>query len=501
MKNIVIVTVLIILISISNCGEDYYRLLGVRRDATKAQIRSAFKKLSLKYHPDKNKNKKNPEKAKEMFIKIANAYEVLNDDKLRQIYDQHGEEGVKQHQQGGGQQHGGNFQDIFNFFFRGGMGGGFQQNFQEGPEKNYFENTDVLFLKMENLSKLLSRRKIWFVYFFKSKDEGFEGTKQKIVDIASQTYGIFNFGAVNCKDDVEICEDYSVYSTPKVIYFPDSGSDEEEYKGPIEFQAMLKYGAKLMQNFVRVINKDNYNDFLTTHSERYHVLLFTSKKSTSPLFKALSKDFLNRLNFGEIRKSETDLLKTFNVKTFPTLMVITEPESNEVDVFKDELKYDTLKKFFNKYAYKKKQENKNIKVRELNTNTYERLGMCSSNDNKNICLIFFVNKDKLDDNEYKELENIGDKFIDDHVKVFYLNVNKYKGIFNSFNDETINNDNTRAVLVKGKRKKYIAISKDSFINIKDFYNIMDNVISGGGSFKQLKKGLILDENTDNKSDL
>ena len=53
-----------------------------------------------------------------MFIKIANAYEVLNDDKLRKIYDQHGEEGVKQHQQGGGQQHGGNFQDIFNFFFR-----------------------------------------------------------------------------------------------------------------------------------------------------------------------------------------------------------------------------------------------------------------------------------------------------------------------------------------------------------------------------------------------
>ena len=224
MNNIPILTILLILIAFSNCGEDYYRLLGVNRDASKAEIRRAFKKLSLKYHPDKNKNKKNPEKAKEMFIKIANAYEVLNDDKLRQIYDQHGEEGVKQHQQGGGQ-HGGNFQDIFNFFFRGGAGG-FQQNFQEGPEKNYFENTDVLHLKMENLSKLLSRRKIWFVYFFKSKEEGFQDRKQKIIDIASQTYGIFNFGAVNCKEDEEICEDYSVYSTPKLIYFPDSGNDE-----------------------------------------------------------------------------------------------------------------------------------------------------------------------------------------------------------------------------------------------------------------------------------
>ncbi len=139
---------LIICLLIPNifCGEDYYKLLGVQRSASKAEIRRAFKKLSLKYHPDKNKD--NPEKAKAKFIKIANAYEVLNDDKLRKIYDEQGEEGVKQHQQGGGQ-HGGNFQDIFNFFFRG-AGMHFQN--QEGPERNFFENTDVLTLKMDNLS-------------------------------------------------------------------------------------------------------------------------------------------------------------------------------------------------------------------------------------------------------------------------------------------------------------------------------------------------------------
>ena len=502
MKNKIIITIIIILISFSNCGEDYYKILGVSRGASKAEIRRAFKKLSLKYHPDKNKNKKNPEKAKAMFIKIANAYEVLNDDKLRQIYDQHGEEGVKQHQQMGGQQHGGNFRDIFDFFFRGGMNMGGGQNVQEGPERNFFENSDVLQLKMENLSKLLNRRKIWFVYFFRSNEQGFEEKKQKIIDIASQSYGIFHFGAVNCKDDEEICEDYSVYGTSKILYFPDSGQDEEEYKGPIEFQAIFKFGAKLMQNFVRIINKDNFHDFMSTHSELYHVLLFTSKKTTPPLFKALSKDYLNHLSFGEIRQSETELINMFNVTTFPTLMVITESETNQYELFNSELKYDNIKKFLNKYGYKKMQENKNIKVRELNKMTYEKRGMCSSNDNKNICLIFFKNKEKLDDSEYKYLETIGDKFIEDHVKVFYININKYKAIFSSFNPEdNIKFENTVAIIVKGKRKKYIPISKESFENTKDFYNIMDNVLSGGGSFKPLKKGLILDEINDNKSDL
>ena len=488
-KNLLASLIIFFLISpFTICGEDYYKLLGVKRNASKAEIRRAFKKLSLKYHPDKNKD--NPEKAKAKFVKIANAYEVLSDDKLRKIYDEHGEEGVKQHQQGGGQ-HGGNFQDIFDFFFK--RSGMHFQN-QEGPEKNFFENTDVLTLKMENISKLLSRRKIWFVYFFKSKDEGFENRNNKIKEIASQTYGIFNFGAVNCKDDEEICEEYSVYSTPKIVYFPESANDsEEEYKGNIDFQSIFKYGAKLMQNFVRIINKDNYNDFMTTHPERYHVLLFTSKKSTPPLFKSLSKDYLNHLSFGEIRQSETDLIKAFNINQFPTLVVVTDLENNEVDVFKDEIKYDTMKKFLNKYAYKKMEEKKDVKVRELNINVYQKLGMCSSNDNKNICLIFFINKEKPENDELKKLEILGNKYKDDHMI-------KYKSIFKSFenNDIKINENNIYAAIVKGKRKKYIAITKDENNNLN---NIMENILSGGGNFKLLKKGLIFEDNVDKVNEL
>ena len=54
-----------------------------------------------------------------------------------------------------------------------------------------------------------------------------------------------------------------------------------------------------------------------------------------------------------------------------------------------------IKKFLNKYAYKKMEEKKDVKVRELNINAYQKLGMCSSNDNKNICLIFLLIKKNL----------------------------------------------------------------------------------------------------------
>jgi len=103
-------------------GKDYYAILGVSRDANETDLKTAYKKLALKWHPDRNLN--NKEEAEAKFKEIAEAYEVLNDPKKRQIYDQVGEEGLKGGMGGGGGDfHGTNPFDVFNMFFGGGMPG------------------------------------------------------------------------------------------------------------------------------------------------------------------------------------------------------------------------------------------------------------------------------------------------------------------------------------------------------------------------------------------
>lgn len=72
-------------------GKDYYKVLGVSKSATEDEIKKAYRKLALKYHPDKNKA---PD-AEEKFKALAEAYEVLSDKKKRDIYDQVGEEGLR----------------------------------------------------------------------------------------------------------------------------------------------------------------------------------------------------------------------------------------------------------------------------------------------------------------------------------------------------------------------------------------------------------------------
>jgi len=112
---IVIITFVLTVQAASN----FYKLLGISRDATTKEIKKAYRQKSLEFHPDKNKQ----EGAADKFAEIAYAYEVLNDEEKKGIYDEHGEEGLKQHEQGGGGGFGG-FEDMFSQFgFNFGGGG------------------------------------------------------------------------------------------------------------------------------------------------------------------------------------------------------------------------------------------------------------------------------------------------------------------------------------------------------------------------------------------
>uniref|UniRef100_A0A915HWC6 J domain-containing protein n=1 Tax=Romanomermis culicivorax TaxID=13658 RepID=A0A915HWC6_ROMCU len=78
-------------------GKDYYKILDVPRSANDDDIKKAYRKMALKYHPDKNKSPG----AEEKFKEIAEAYDVLSDSKKKSIYDKFGEEGLKGGVEGG----------------------------------------------------------------------------------------------------------------------------------------------------------------------------------------------------------------------------------------------------------------------------------------------------------------------------------------------------------------------------------------------------------------
>jgi molecular chaperone DnaJ len=138
--------------------QDYYGLLGVSRKASAKEIRTAFRKLARKYHPDLNPGDKSSE---EKFKQLQEAYDVLSDSKKRQMYDQHGfysenfqpgagpagaggDAGVNfdfggfDFGGGGGEGvGGGSFRDLFSQFFRGGRGGVTEPEQEAGGDLEY----------------------------------------------------------------------------------------------------------------------------------------------------------------------------------------------------------------------------------------------------------------------------------------------------------------------------------------------------------------------------
>lgn len=117
--------------------EDYYELLGVARNASDSEMKKSFRRLAMKYHPDRNKD--NPG-AEEQFKKVKEAYDVLSDPQKRAAYDQFGHAGVDPAMgaAGGFGFSGDNFSDIFSDVFGDIFGGGRRRSqAQRGADLRY----------------------------------------------------------------------------------------------------------------------------------------------------------------------------------------------------------------------------------------------------------------------------------------------------------------------------------------------------------------------------
>ncbi len=118
---------------------DYYEVLGVAKGSDAKEIKKAYRKMAMKYHPDRNPDDAQAEAA---FKEVNEAYEVLSDDQKRQAYDQFGHDAVNG--QGGfggaGAGHGSFsdiFGDVFGDIFGGAGGGGRRSNVQRGSDLRY----------------------------------------------------------------------------------------------------------------------------------------------------------------------------------------------------------------------------------------------------------------------------------------------------------------------------------------------------------------------------
>ncbi|VDM56904.1 unnamed protein product [Angiostrongylus costaricensis] len=203
------------LVAIVSSNEDYYKLLGIEKDADDRTIRKAFKKLAIQKHPDKNKDNPN---AHAEFVKINKAYEVLKDEEMRKKYDQYGEKGLEDGFQGGN-----NYQS-WQFY---------NENFGI-----YDDDAEIVTLNRVDFTHFVSQsNELWFINFYSTYCSHCHQLAPTWRKFAREMEGAIRIGAVNCAEDPGLCQSQRVYAYPSLVLYP-SG---ELYRGAREVESLQEF--------------------------------------------------------------------------------------------------------------------------------------------------------------------------------------------------------------------------------------------------------------------
>ncbi|KAL3692155.1 hypothetical protein R1sor_005806 [Riccia sorocarpa] len=396
---------LLFLIIVGAEAKDPYKVLGVDKNASQQEIKKAFHKLSLKYHPDKNPAKS----AQAKMAEISNAYEILSDEEKRRNYDLTGDESGRAPPEYGSA--GGGFPGGFSYQ-NGRPGGGshrtFHHNFQSGPDTGQnqqfwsfktnqqqghasqeedeasqgwsgfgfpfdfgsgggifdsifgsagkfaresfggFGGSDSSFGKPRQrasveLHKAIAQldssafservsggeRDVWLVFFFHPANAPKLDDKISTVNtVTEELSGIIEVGAVNCQVQTKLCRDHAPSALqsnfPVVsIYTSPDRSTPYQFTGTWTEKAVKDFVVRSIPNFSTRVDSQKVIQLQKKMQDIPQAVLFTKKKDTPAIWRALSGLFEKRIKFYDVHvdsQMDTGIREHFGVKSYPAVV-------------------------------------------------------------------------------------------------------------------------------------------------------------------------------------
>ncbi|XP_077237008.1 DNAJ heat shock N-terminal domain-containing protein [Tasmannia lanceolata] len=352
---------------------DLYKVLGVEKNASQREIQKAFHKLSLQYHPDKNKAKG----AQEKFAEINNAYEILSDEEKRKNYDLYGDEksnprfdvsnsgdrgpytyftsggpGNNNFRPDGWQRMGGQgnsesfsfsfgddptaskssfnfgFDDIFSNFFGSGLKGGsqfgaFRTSGRSKPGLSSIQAINSQLFKKEVSGQGLT----WLLLVYMPSNKEYLGLESIVGEVANSLQGAIKAGSINCQSEQVLCKDLGVSPSKSARIYAYSYKTSErgslvEYSGVLDAKNLKDFCLEQLPRYSKRINLGKF-DFSSSNMETLpQVLLLSTKKDTPVIWRALSALYHKRFIFydAEVRDVADPMVKRLGVDALPAVV-------------------------------------------------------------------------------------------------------------------------------------------------------------------------------------
>mmetsp|Transcript_64853 Transcript_64853/g.154842 ORF Transcript_64853/g.154842 Transcript_64853/m.154842 type:complete len:566 (-) Transcript_64853:40-1737(-) len=466
-------------------GADYYAILGVAPNANDAAIKKAYRAKSLEYHPDKCADDKEACQAK--FIEVSTAYEVLSDADKRKVYDRDGEEGLKE-----GAQQDQNAEAMFRQYFgrepngkvrivhRGGRMM-FMEEGEEGPEENLYDNTDVEELTQETWNAFVNQRdEPWLVLFYKPNNDESREMAGEYKQLATTFADIVKIGAVNCRKQRDTCGQASVTDFPGLRWFP-----EEQNKPPDVVDEQLT--AKAIGKFI----SNNLRDFSTILSGRHDmrswldslsvpsVVLFTDKKEVPPMWKALSREYQNRVALGTVLRCDksgvfkTELQREFDVRIPAIIQVDPLQKLGAIaETFDSQLKKKVLNLWFMKLIATGRKAGPAASFKEW-TRQRQEAGDCTPTDSQ-FCFLWL--KAGADKQVEEAMRSLAVKYRRDPIKMMWVSVELNPAVLEAFGLE--HSDSSDFFLAYRSKRGRFKVHEGG-LTLQELDTFVDGTLNGG----------------------
>lgn len=328
---------------------------------------------------------------------------------------------------------------------------------------------------------------------------------------AKKLDGVAKLGVVNCDEHSSLAQRFGVQGFPTIKVFKGEGhktrrpSDYNQARSSKAFVDHVKY---IMPSFVARVKPSGGDAFFKDEVKFPHVLLFTDKTSTSPLYKGMSARFKGRISFGEVRKSDAaELASKYSVTTYPTLLAFKAGESDAEHgtIFQGGMDPTSLNNFFESIAAGKTPEAGNAPPeRDQSEKVFSQpkaysggviviTGIkqyeehCGSRNDGRMCGLAFLPGGESH-SLFSALRPIAEQYQYDNL-AFAVVDSKLEGgrSFASLFD--ISSDIGGFLVMRSKKKKYAVLEMDEEPSKSAISAFLDKIVGGDGRFKRLTSEL------------
>eukprot|EP01080_Neovahlkampfia_damariscottae_P003905 gene3905-7118_t len=481
-------------------GDDHYETLGIHRGATERDIKRAYKKLAIKFHPDRNKGNKEAEKK---FIKVSHAYDILKDPKKREEYDTYGQTHEEFQQRGG--HHGGDYDHYsspFSDHYYGQYNQGFdpfetfkhffneehhdEEEYDEfGNEFNQATNVEVMefseFDALVNMGTHPFSHHPHLIFLFSGMNcHSCSTILQTLDNIHHGLSSFINFKMINIEFQEWIPKE--IKNLPSIIYVKD-GKIVEFSDGMFSSQTVLNFIHKNLpkSDLKKLRNEIEVNSFLRSKKNEIRVILFSLKKEPTILQKEINFVFKDYLHFRHyfVQSKNDQIFKTFKQLKYQTLPTIYIKNEDNDPIWHDKVDKEILFELFGQHGIEEIPKMKSInmlndycfyddycfiystKSKNVEKKTKEILK--SLKNKKNRISIILNQKNENSENLYEKLKSI----LKIKKKHFFVCLNLKRKEFKIFNDPEFNSFQLKDWMDKVKNQEFQKFQSNSFMN-EDF---------------------------------